>query len=80
MLVSTYCQSGYPVTSVSERESTASGASAPDDKPATSLAGNNALAHYEQSRGYDQISRALSNIHGLYGRSCNLLDVILYTV
>ena len=45
--------------------------------PATSLAGNNnALAHYEQSRGYDQISHALSNIHGLYGWSCNLLDVI----
>ena len=36
-------------------------------KPATSLAGNNnALAHYEQSRGYDQISYALYNIHGLY--------------
>ena len=64
---------------MSERESTASGASAPDVKtatfqykPATSLAGNNALAHYEQSRDYDQISRALSNIHGLYGWSCNL--------
>ena len=50
---------------MSENESTASGGSAPDDKmatvqykPATSLAGNNnsynALAHYEQSRGYDQ--------------------------
>ena len=46
-------------------------------KPVKSLAGNNnALAHYEQSRGYDQISHALSNIHGLYGYSCNLLDVI----
>ena len=45
-------------------------------KPAMSLAGNNALAHYEQSRGYDRISHALSNIHGLYGWSCNLLDVI----
>ena len=61
-----------------------SSASALDDKtatvqykPSTSLAGNNnALAHYEQSRGYDQISHALSNIHGLYGWSCNLLDVI----
>ena len=68
---------------MSESESTASGVSALDDKtatvqykPATSLAGNNALAHYEQSRGYDQISHALSNIHGLYGWSCNLLDVI----
>ena len=64
--------------------STTSGASAPDDKtatvqykPAMSLTGNNnALAHYEQSHGYDQISHALSNIHGLYGWSCNLLDVI----
>ena len=72
------------MTSVSERASTTSGASALDDKtatvqykPATSLAGNNnALAHYEQSRGYDQISHALSNIHGLYGWSFNLLDVI----
>ena len=46
-------------------------------KPATSLAGNNnTLAHYEESRGYDQISHALSNIHGLYGWSCNLLDII----
>ena len=36
-------------------------------KPVMSLAdNNNALAHYEQSRGYDQISHALSNIHGLY--------------
>ena len=34
------------------------------------------LAHYEQSGGFDQISHALSNIHGLYGCSCNLLDVI----
>ena len=64
--------------------STTSSASALDDKtatvqykPSTSLVGNNnALAHYEQSRGYDQISHALSNIHGLYGWSCNLLDVI----
>ena len=69
---------------MSESESTASGTSAPDDKtatveckPATSLAGNNnALAQCEQSRGYDQISHALSNIHGLYGWSCNLPDVI----
>ena len=69
---------------MSESASTTSGVSAPDDKtatvqynPATSLAGNNnALAHYEQSRGYDQISHTLSNIHGLYGWSCNLLDVI----
>ena len=69
---------------MSESASTTSGASALDDKtttvqykPATSLAGNNnALAHYEQSRGYDQKAHALSNIHGLYGWSCNLLDVI----
>ena len=82
------CQCGtvnraYPATSVSKSASTASGASALDDKketvqykPTSSLAGNNnALAQYEQSRGYDQISHALSNIHGLYGWSCNLLDV-----
>ena len=69
---------------MSESASTTSGASAPDDKtatvqhkPATSLAGNNnMLAYYEQSRGYDQISHALSNIHGLYVWSCNLLDII----
>ena len=43
-------------------------------KPVTSLAGyRNALAH---SRGYDQLSHALSNVHGLYRCSCNLLDVI----
>ena len=48
---------------MSESASTTSGASAPDDKtatvqykPSTSLDGNNnALAHYEQSRGYDHI-------------------------
>ena len=69
---------------MSESASTTSGASAPDDKTATvqykpsmSLVGNNnALAHYEQSRDYDQISHALSNIHGLYRWSYNLLDVI----
>ena len=73
---------------MSESESTASGVSALDDKTATvqynsatSLAGNNALAHYEQSHSYHQISHALSNIYGLYGWSCNLLDVIfVYTV
>ena len=70
--------------SKSESESTASSASTSDDKtatvqykPATSLASNNnVLGHYEQSRGYDQISHALSNIHGLYGWSFNLFDVI----
>ena len=69
---------------MSKSESIASSVSVPDDKtatvqykPATILAGNNnVLAHYEQSRGYDQISHALSNINGLYGWSCNLLDVI----
>ena len=46
-------------------------------KPVTSLAGNNnAFACYEQSCGFDQISHALSNIHGLCGCSCNLFDVI----
>ena len=69
----------YLVTSVSESESTASDASVLDDKTATiqyKPGNNNTLAHYEQSRGYDQISHALSNIHDLYGWSCNLLDVI----
>ena len=37
-------------------------------KPVTSLTdNNNALAHYEQSGGYDQISYALSNVHGCIG-------------
>ena len=65
---------------MSENESTASGASAADDKtatvqykPATSLAGNNALAHYEQSRGYNQISHCIIQYSGW---NCNLLDVI----
>ena len=69
---------------MSKSASTTSGVSVPDDKtatvqhkPATSHAGNNnALGHYEQSCGYDQISHALSDIHGLYGWNCNLLDVI----
>ena len=34
------------------------------------------LACYKQSCGYDQILHALSNIHGLYGCSCNLFDII----
>ena len=71
VLISTYYQSVI-LTSVRESESTASGASAPYDKtatiqykPITSRAGNNnMLAHYEQSRGYDQISHALSNTVG----------------
>ena len=45
-------------------------------KPVTSLAGNNAFVHYEQSHGYDQISHALSYTHGLYGCSCNFLDLL----
>ena len=37
-------------------------------KPVTCLASNNnTLAYYKQSRGYVEISHALSNIHGLYG-------------
>ena len=69
VLVSTYCQSGIS-GDISERKRvySANGASAPNDKtatiqykPATSLAGNsNTLAHYEQSRGYDQIWHAYS--------------------
>ena len=69
--------------SVSKGKSTASAGVSTDDKtatihykPITSLSGNNnALVHYKQSHGYDQISYALSNIHGLYGCGCNLLDV-----
>ena len=82
VLLSTYFQSGI-LTSVSESKSPASGASTDDKtatiqyKPVTSLAGsNNALVHYKQSCGFDQISHAFSNIHGLYGCSCNLFDVI----
>ena len=46
-------------------------------KPVTSLvSNNNALAHYEHSRGYNKISHALSNIHGLHGCSWNLLKVV----
>ena len=75
-----YCQSDTS-TWVSKGESTASGVSTDDKtaiqyKPVTSLAGNNALVHHKQSRGYDQISHALSNTHGLYGCSCNFLDFI----
>ena len=64
---------------MSESESTASSASR-DDKTATfqynpvmSLTGNsNARAQYEQSRGYDQTSHALSNIHGLYSAAIRI--------
>ena len=49
-------------------------------KPVMSLAGNNALAHYEQSRGFDQIPHALSNIHSLYGYSCNLDIISVYSL
>ena len=65
---------------MSESESTASGASTDDKtatvqyKPVRSLArNNNALANYEQSRGFDQISHALS---WLVEVSCNIFDVI----
>ena len=65
---------------MSESESTVSSAPTDDKtatvqfKPVASLTGNsNALAHYEQSRGYDQTSHALSNIHGLYG--CSYISI-----
>ena len=60
-------------------------------KPVTSLAGNKMRLLIMNSHVasiidckprevynlcFDQISHALSNIHGLYGCSCNLLDVI----
>ena len=68
-------------TLVSKSESTASSASTddkttpPNIKLGTSLASNTALAYYGQSHGYNQIGHVLSNIHGLYRCSCNLLDV-----
>ena len=77
VLVSTYCRSGI-LTSVNESESTAT----TDDKTATVqykpvtqvlLA---TKTDYEQPRRYDQISHALSTIHGLCGCSCNFLDII----
>ena len=67
---------------MSKGESTASGVSTDDKiaaiqyKPVMSLAGNNALVHYEKSHGDDQISHALSNTHGLYESSCNFVDLI----
>ena len=64
--INTYCHLGTVLeTSVSESESTASGASilmtsktlTIQYKPVTSLAGNNnAFAHYEQSPGCEQMS------------------------
>ena len=72
VLVSTCCCSGLSI-SVSESESTAGGASTDARqqlsklyKPVRILAGNNALTHYRESRGYDQISHVLSVIHSLY--------------
>ena len=63
---------------MSESESAASSASTDTrHKPVMNLvSNNNALAHYKQSRGFDQISHALPNIHGLYGCNCNVSDVI----
>ena len=50
-------------------------------KPVTSLPGNNnALAHYEQSGGYNPISYALSNIHGCIGAAVISLMSYLYTI
>ena len=50
-------------------------------KPVTSLTdNNNALAHYEQSGGYNQISYALSNIHGCIGAAIISLMSYLYTI
>jgi len=36
-----------------------------------------ATTKFYTSQGYDQISHAVSNIHGLYGCSCNLFGVIV---
>ena len=65
VLVSTYYQSGVS-TSVSKRESSASDAST-DDKTATIII-------------CDQISHALSNIHDLYGCSCILNVISIYSL
>ena len=46
-------------------------------KPVTSLAGNNnALAHYEQSRGFDQISQVM---HYPIFMACGVAAVIFMT-
>lgn len=46
-------------------------------KLVTSLAANsNALAYYKQSHGYARISHTISNIHGLFGWSCNNHGII----
>ena len=46
-------------------------------KPVTSLAGsNNALTHYKLTWLWSILSHPLSNIYGLYGCSCNLLNII----
>ena len=45
-----------------------------------SLAGKNALAHYEQSRGHDQISHTLSNIHGFTGAAVIFLSLDVISV
>ena len=72
VLDNTCCQ--WSISTSSESESAASGASTDGKtatvqyKPVASLTdNNNALAHYEQSCGYNQISYALFNIHGCIG-------------
>ena len=72
---------------MSESASTTSGVSAPDDKmatvqckPATSLAGNNALAHYDESHGYDQLSHAFPIFTVCTGGAVISLTSYPYTV
>ena len=83
VLVSTYCQSGIS-TLVSLLQilclQMTSKTATIQYKPVTSLAGNNnALAYYEQSCSYIQISHALSHIHGLYVWICHLRDITVWT-
>ena len=70
---------------MSESASTTNSASALDDKtatvqykPATSLTGNNALAHYEQSRGYDQISHDYPIFMACTGTSGAVISLTSY--
>ena len=79
VLVSTYCQSGIS-TLVSLPQilclQMTSKTAIIQYKPVTSLVGNNnALAYYEQSYSYIQISHGLSHIHDLYVWICNLRDI-----
>ena len=71
---------------MSKGESTASGVSTDDEtaaiqyKPVTSPAGNNALVHYKQLRGYDQISLHYQILMACTGAAVISLTSYPYTV